>query len=86
MRVGTDLYQTKRIHEEVNNIGTRYNDGPAEKPTLDQRDRIAGELLEGRALTSAAVKKKLGLKGGGKSVTDACLTQWSTRPSMLCAK
>lgn len=69
MRVATDLYQTKRILEEVNNIRVRYNDGSAEKLTQGQRDGIAAELLEGRSLTAAAIRKRLGLKGAGVTIS-----------------
>lgn len=69
MRVASDLYQTKRIYEETNNIRVRYNDGSSEKLTLADRDAVAARLLAGEALKPTAIKKLLGLKGAGLTIS-----------------
>lgn len=69
MRVASDLYQTKRVYEEVNNIRVRYSDGSAEKLSLADRDKIAARLLAGENLKPTAIKKLLGLKGAGITVS-----------------
>lgn len=68
IRIATDLYQTKRIYEEVNNVRIRYSDGSTEKLTLGQRDLLVEHLLTGRSLKAASVKKMLKLQGAGLTV------------------
>ncbi|MCA1972482.1 MAG: type II CRISPR RNA-guided endonuclease Cas9 [Caenispirillum sp.] len=69
MRAASDLYQTKRVYEEVNNIRVRYNDGSAEALRLEERDRVVVRLLEGHSLKPAEIKKILGLKGTGITIS-----------------
>ena len=59
---GSDLFQRKRIYEEVNNLRLISLRKTKERP-LDrkQRDRLAALLLDGRDLTAAGVRKHLGL-------------------------
>ncbi len=59
---GCDLFQRKRIYEEVNNLRLISSRTAAEL-SLDmaQRDRLASLLLDGKDLTAACVRKVLGL-------------------------
>ena len=59
---GSDLFQRKRIYEEVNNLRLISSRTAEERP-LDrtQRDRLAALLLDGSDLTAAGVRKHLGL-------------------------
>lgn len=69
MRAASDLYQTKRVYEEVNNIRVRYSDGSAETLSLAERDTVAARLLAGENLKPTAIKKLLGLKGAGITIS-----------------
>lgn len=60
---GSDLFQRKRIYEEVNNLRLISSRTAAEQPLdLAQRDHLAGLLLDGEDLSAARVRKELGLK------------------------
>lgn len=59
---GSDLFQRKRIYEEVNNLRLISSRTAAEKPLdMAQRDRLVSPLLDGRDLTAARVRKELNL-------------------------
>ena len=62
---GSDLFQRKRIYEEVNNLRLISSRTAAEWPlAMAQRDRLASLLLDGQDLTAAGVRKALGLGRG----------------------
>ena len=62
---GSDLFQRKRIYEEVNNLRLVSSRTAAEWPLdMAQRDRLASLLLDGQDLTAAGVRKALGLGRG----------------------
>ena len=65
---GSDLFQRKRIVEEVNNLRL-ISSRTAEERTLDrtQRDRLTSLLLDGWDLTAAKVRDELNL---GRSAPD----------------
>ena len=59
---GSDLFQRKRIYEEVNNLRLISSRTAAEKPLdMAQRDRLASLLLDGRDLTAKRVRSVLNL-------------------------
>ncbi len=59
---GSDLFQRKRIFEEVNNLRLICSRTAQERVlTIEQRDRIARLLLDGRDLTAKRVRNELGL-------------------------
>lgn len=59
---GSDLFQRKRIYEEVNNLRLTSSSTAAEKPLdMTQRDRLASLLLDGRDLTATGVRNALNL-------------------------
>ncbi len=59
---GSDLFQRKRVYEEVNNLRLISSRTAADQPLdMAQRDRLASLLLDGKDLTAAAVRKTLGL-------------------------
>ena len=62
---GSDLFQRKRIHEEVNNLRL-VSSRTAADWALDmaQRDRLTSLLLDGQDLTAAGVRRALGLGRG----------------------
>ena len=60
---GSDLFQRKRIYEEVNNLRLISSRTAAEKPLdMAQRDRLASLLLDGRDLTAKKVRSVLNLE------------------------
>ena len=62
---GSDLFQRKRIYEEVNNLRLISSRTAADWPLdMAQRDRLAYLLLDGKDLTAAGVRKVLGLGRG----------------------
>ncbi len=62
---GSDLFQRKRIYEEVNNLRLISSRTAAERPLdMAQRDRLAFLLLDGQDLTAAGVRTALGLRRG----------------------
>ena len=62
---GSDLFQRKRIFEEVNNLRLVSQRGRPDKPlTMDQRNRVASLLLDGKDLSAAKVRGALDLGRG----------------------
>jgi len=62
---GSDLFQQKRIYEEVNNLRLISPRTAAERPLdLPQRDCLASLLLDGHDLSAAGVRKTLKLGNG----------------------
>lgn len=62
---GSELFQRKRIYEEVNNLRLISSRTAAEWPlNMAQRDRLASLLLDGQDLTAARVREALGLGRG----------------------
>ena len=62
---GSDLFQRKRIFEEVNNLRVISARTAAERPlTLEERDVLAEILLTGKDLAASAVRKELKLGKG----------------------
>ena len=62
---GSDLFQRKRIFEEVNNLRVISARTAAERPlTLEERDALAEILLTGKDLAASAVRKELKLGKG----------------------
>ncbi len=62
---GTDLFQQKRIYEEVNNLRLISTTTAAETElTLSQRDHLTALLVDGTNLSAARVRKELGLGKG----------------------
>ena len=62
---GSDLFQRKRIYEEVNNLRLISSRTAADWPLdMAQRDRLASLLLDGKDLTAAGVRRALGLGRG----------------------
>ena len=63
---GSDLFQRKRIYEEVNNLRL-ISSRTAEERLLDlaQRDHLVSLLLDGRDLTAAGVRTELSLGRDG---------------------
>ncbi len=62
---GSDLFQRKRIYEEVNNLRLVCSRTAADSPLdMTQRNRLASLLLDGKDLTAARVRKALGLGRG----------------------
>ena len=62
---GSDLFQRKRIYEEVNNLRLVSSQTAADWPLdMTRRDRLASLLLDGQDLTAARVRKALGLGRG----------------------
>ena len=63
---GSDLFQRKRIYEEVNNLRLISMRTAAESQ-LDkvQRDKLTTILLDGQNLTAVRLRKTLGLGAGG---------------------
>ena len=62
---GSDLFQRKRIYEEVNNLRLISSRTAADwHLDMAQRDRLANLLLDGKDLTAAVVRKALGLGRG----------------------
>ena len=69
---GSDLFQRKRIYEEVNNIRIISSLNASEtKLNLEQRNTLAEALLKGETLSAAKTRKLLGL---GKGATEAKTT------------
>lgn len=67
--VGTDLFQTKRIYEEINNLRLIDPLSGASRPLeLDERDRLAKVALAGRDLTGGTVRTVLGLGRARRSM------------------
>ena len=62
---GSDLFQRKRIYEEVNNLRLISSRTAAEwSLTMEQRNRLASLLLDGQDLTAAGVRRALDLGRG----------------------
>ncbi len=62
---GSDLFQRKRICEEVNNLRLVSRRGAPDRClTMDQRHHLSSLLLEGRDLSAAKVRTELGLGRG----------------------
>ena len=62
---GSDLFQRKRIYEEVNNLRLVSQRGRPDEPlTGEQRNHLAALLLDGKDLSAAKVKSELGLGRG----------------------
>lgn len=62
---GSDLFQRKRIFEEVNNLRLISPRTAAERPLdMAQRDHLASLLLDGKNLTAAGVRTALDLGRG----------------------
>ncbi len=62
---GSDLFQRKRIFEEVNNLRLISSKTAKESPlSRAQRDRLESVLRKGRDLTATGVRGKLGLGKG----------------------
>lgn len=55
-----DLFQQKRIYEEVNNLRIEYADASRAKLTRDQRDLLVARLMAGEDLGVAKIKKLIG--------------------------
>ena len=63
---GSDLFQRKRIYEEVNNLRLVSRRGCPDRPlTMEQRNHLASLLLDGKDLSAAKVRGALEL-GRGK--------------------
>lgn len=60
-----DLFQQKRIYEEVNNLRIEYADASREKLTFDQRDLLVARLMTGEDLGVAQIKKLIGANERG---------------------
>ncbi|MCY4260999.1 MAG: type II CRISPR RNA-guided endonuclease Cas9 [Rhodobacteraceae bacterium] len=59
---GSDLFQRKRIFEEVNNLRLISKRSEPDRPlNREQRDRLVSRLLDGKDLTAGEVRKELGL-------------------------
>ena len=66
---GTDLFQTKRVYEEINNIRLiDAESGASQLLSPEQRDILAKHTLSGKDVTGGAVRRLLKL---GKSATAA---------------
>ena len=62
---GSDLFQRKRIYEEVNNLRLVSRRSAPDRPlTMEQRNHLASLLLDGKDLSAAKVRKALGLGRG----------------------
>lgn len=59
---GSDLFQLKRIYEEVNNLRVISRRGtPDRQLCLAERDRLANRLLEGQNITPKRAREELGI-------------------------
>ncbi len=63
LAIASDLFQTKRIYEEVNNLClmTDPRSGARQLPTLEQRDAVAAIALAGKDVSAAAARKAMKL-------------------------
>ena len=86
---GSDLFQRKRIFEEVNNLRVISARTAAERPlTLEERDALAEILLTGKDLAASAVRKELklgkancGLRPCGEDSKSVTVTSGPIRPA-----
>lgn len=58
--LASDLFQQKRIFEEVNNLRIEHSDASREKLTFAQRDDVVFRLMSGEDLSVAKIKKIVG--------------------------
>ncbi len=62
--IASDLFQNKRIYEEVNSILIKHSNEARRRLTIAQRELLVAELLAGENLKVSKIKKLLGLDRG----------------------
>ncbi|SOC30331.1 type II CRISPR RNA-guided endonuclease Cas9 [Thalassospira xiamenensis] len=67
--VSSDIFQQKRIYEEVNNLRIEDKDGGRTKLTLEQRDIIAGRLMMGDDLSASQIRNLLEITSKNRKVS-----------------
>jgi CRISPR-associated endonuclease Csn1 len=60
----SDLFQCKRIYEQVNSLLVKFSNESKERLTPDQRDLLIAELMTGEDLGGTKIKKILKLEKG----------------------